>query len=141
MLRKLLSIIVLVLLLTACSGRSQPATEITLDAGDFSYTPASVIVPAGEPVSLTLRNSSVVEHDFVIEKVDVQSVVKKDSGSAAHHTREEQLGVDLHVSAQPGDTSVIEFTISEPGTYTFYCSVPGHKEAGMSGELIVVAQE
>jgi uncharacterized cupredoxin-like copper-binding protein len=141
MLRKLLYVIAFALLLTACSGTSQPSTAITLDAADFSYTPASVTVPAGEPVTLTLKNSSVVEHDFVIEKIDVESIVRKDSGSEAHHALDEGLNVDLHISAQPGDTSVIEFTVSEPGTYTFYCSAPGHKDAGMSGELVVVARK
>lgn len=141
MLSKLLNVIAFALLLTACSGTSQHSTEITLDAADFSYTPASVTVPAGEPVTLTLKNLSVVEHDFVIEKIDVKSVITKDTGSKAHHAHGEQLDVDLHLSAQPGETSVIEFTVSEPGTYTFFCSVAGHKEAGMSGELVVVAQE
>ena len=31
-----------------------------------------------------------------------------------------------------GDTIVLA-----PGTYTFYCSVPGHEQAGMKGTLIV----
>jgi len=139
--KKLLSVVVLTLLLTACAGASQPATEITLDAADFAYSPASVTVPVGAPVVLTLKNSGHVEHDFVIEKIDVKSVLKKDSGSAAHHAHGEEMDFDLHISAQPGDTSVLEFTISEPGTYTFFCSVVGHKEAGMFGELIVVTQE
>lgn len=141
MLRKILSIVVFALLLTACAGNSQPSTEITLDATDFAYSPASVTVPAREPVVLTLKNSGVVEHDFVIEKINVQSVLKKDSGSDAHHAHGEEMDYDLHISAQPGNTSVLEFTVSEPGTYTFFCSVAGHKEAGMLGELTVTAQE
>ena len=141
MLRKILSVVAFALLLSACGGASQPSTEITLDASDFSYSPVSVTVPAGESVLLTLKNSGAVEHDFVIEKIDVKSVLKKDSGSQAHHAHGEEMNVDLHISAQPGDTSVLEFTVSEPGKYTFFCSVAGHKEAGMLGELVVTAQE
>ena len=141
MLRKIFSVVIFSLWLTACGGTSQASTELTLDATDFSYSPGSVTVPVGEPVILILKNSGVVEHDFVIEKIDVKSVLKKDSGSAAHHAHGEEMDFDLHISAQPGDTSVLEFTVSEPGTYTFFCSVEGHKEAGMMGELIVAAQE
>src|SRR5262245_48642860 len=99
MLNKLFYVIALPLLLTACSGASQPSTEITLDATDFAYTPASITVPAGEPVTLTLKNSSVVEHDLVIEKIDVQSVVTRDSGPDVHHAHGEKLVADLHISA------------------------------------------
>jgi plastocyanin len=35
-----------------------------------------------------------------------------------------------------GGTSKVSATLN-PGTYTFYCSVPGHREAGMQGTLTV----
>jgi plastocyanin len=35
-----------------------------------------------------------------------------------------------------GDRSVLRLRL-EPGTYTFFCSVPGHKDAGMRGTLTV----
>jgi uncharacterized cupredoxin-like copper-binding protein len=35
-----------------------------------------------------------------------------------------------------GGVSTVTATLS-PGTYTFYCSVPGHEQAGMKGTLTV----
>src|SRR5262245_30604917 len=127
-------------MLTACSGTSQPATEITLDAGDFAYSPVSVTIPAGKPVTLMLVNSGAVEHDFVVEKIDANVDVVQDSSSNDHHAHGIEANYDVHFSVQPGETSSIRLTVSEPGTYAFFCSVVGHKEAGMIGELIVVAE-
>jgi len=36
----------------------------------------------------------------------------------------------------PGGTSTVSASL-KPGTYTFYCTVPGHREAGMVGTLTV----
>ena len=141
MLKKFSIILSFTLLLAACGGSTQPATEIILDAAEFTYSPMSVKVPVGEPVMLTLRNTGAVEHDFVIEKIQANVDLVQDSGSDAHHAHGAEVNYDLHFSAQPGETSAIQFTVSEPGTYTFFCSVVGHKEAGMLGELIVVAEE
>ena len=140
-LKNLFIILFVVLFMTGCSGSSQTVTEITLNATDFAYSPVSVTIPVGEPVVLTLVNSAVVEHDFVIDKIATRVEMIQDSGSDAHHAHGAEKNYDLHFSAWPGDTSEIRFTVSEPGTYTFYCSVAGHKEAGMLGELIVVAEE
>ena len=140
MFRRIFISLVFAVLLTSCGGDAKPTTELTLDATDFAYSPLSITVPAGEPVLLTLKNSGNLEHDFVIEKIDVKTDVIQDSGSDAHHAHGAEANYDLHFSAQVGETSVIQFTVSEPGTYQFFCSVAGHKEAGMIGELIVVAQ-
>ena len=32
------------------------------------------------------------------------------------------------------------FTPTEPGVLDFYCGVPGHTEAGMTGKIIVEAE-
>jgi plastocyanin len=82
---------------------------ITLEAREFAFAPDDVTVDAGE-VEVTLDNKGVVEHDFTIDEADVQ----------------------VYADATESTTETV--TIDE-GTYTFYCSIPGHREAGMEGTL------
>lgn len=144
MLRKMFFILVLAVLLTGCAGAGvsqAAATEITVEATDFAYNPISVTVPAGQPVTLTLKNTGAVEHDFVVNKINVTDVEASDTGPAAHHQMGDAPEYDLHFFARAGDTAVLNFTALEPGTYEIFCSIEGHREAGMIGELIVAAQE
>jgi len=139
--RKIFFILVCAILLAGCAGASQqPVTEITVEATDFTYDPVSITVPAGQPVTLMLNNMGKVEHDFVIDNINVANVQASDSGPAEHHQMN-QPEYDLHFFAKAGETAVLQFTAMEPGKYEIFCSLEGHKEAGMIGELIVAAQE
>ena len=139
--RKICFILVCAILLAGCAGASQqPVTEITVEATDFTYDPVSITVPAGQPVTLMLNNMGKVEHDFVIDNINVANVQASDSGPAEHHQMN-QPEYDLHFFAKAGETAVLQFTAMEPGKYEIFCSLEGHKEAGMIGELIVAAQE
>lgn len=44
----------------------------------------------------------------------------------------------VQIASMPGMSALVTFTPTEPGTYEFYCAVPGHREAGMVGTVIVV---
>jgi uncharacterized cupredoxin-like copper-binding protein len=37
----------------------------------------------------------------------------------------------------PGRTSTVTVTLTKKGNYTYYCPVPGHKQAGMKGTLTI----
>ena len=55
-------------------------------------------------------------------------------GAAPHNFSIDELGIDVDLA--PGETQ--ETVINAPaGEYEYYCNVPGHKEAGMVGTLIV----
>ena len=45
--------------------------------------------------------------------------------------------IDVHVAADGGETAEGGLRADEPGEYTFYCTVAGHREAGMEGTLVV----
>ena len=139
--RTIFFILIPIVLLTACAGASQPRTEIVVEATDFTYGPAAITIPAGQPVTLTLNNTGAVEHDFVVEKINIPDVEASDTGPAAHHQMGDAPEYDLHFFAKAGETATLHFTALEPGTYEIFCSIEGHKEAGMVGQLIVAAQE
>lgn len=132
--RKLFIVLaVLILSVTAC--QAAPTNEIRVVARDFSYDLPLIEIRAGELVRLTLENAGALEHDLVITRIPLAG---KDEHSMEHSTRgHESADADFHVSAQPDGSSYIEFTAAEPGVYAFFCSVEGHKEAGMTGTLVV----
>ena len=84
-----------------------------LTAANHQFGQAELHARTGETVALRLENADTAGHSFDID----------------------ELG--LHVSMPPGEPALALFTAGAPGTYTFYCGVPGHREAGMVGTLIV----
>ena len=57
-----------------------------------------------------------------------------EAAQAGSHAHEEAA---VHVHTGSGEEVTVTFTPTEPGVYEFYCSVPGHREEGMIGALIV----
>jgi plastocyanin len=91
-------------------------TTLQLEASEtaLAYDATELSAKAGK-VTIDFKNPAAIEHNVVIE----------------------QNGKEL-ASFEPiakGEES--ETADLKPGTYTFYCSVPGHREAGMEGTLTV----
>jgi uncharacterized cupredoxin-like copper-binding protein len=84
--------------------------------GALRFTRSSLTAKAGT-VSLVMKNPSTagMEHAIAIEGNGVNS-----AGS----------------TVEPGGTSTVTVTLKK-GTYTFFCPVPGHRQAGMVGKLTV----
>lgn len=134
LLKKVLPVL-LAVFLSACAGGAAP-TKVTVTMTEFGFEPNVIQATAGSPVELTLVNEGAIEHDFVIEVIPVTDVSSSNSGEH-HMSTDEHSEYDLHTSTAAGETSTLTFTPTEPGTYKIICSVPGHLDAGMTGELIV----
>ena len=87
-----------------------PAAE----SGALYFAFAEATAPAGQ-LTIESPNDSSVDHNIALEGngVNEEGPVVKDGGVS-------DIEVDL-----------------EPGEYTFYCSVEGHREGGMEGPLTV----
>ena len=129
------------LLLGAC-GAASPATpttqKLSVSAKEFAYTPATLEVTSGQPVEITLQNAGTMEHDFSITEIDLAgsptSAGEMQSGHMMSGMGEQPK---LHVAAAAGGQGTLTFTPTRPGQYQFYCTVAGHKDAGMTGVLTV----
>jgi len=121
--------------LAACGGSAPSSTEpktITLALNEFQFQPADITVNVGQPVKLVLKNTGTVLHDFV--STDAMVTVIEEHGA------EHEMGgmhTTMHAAVDAGQQSTLEFKATQAGTYTFYCTIAGHKEAGMTGTLIV----
>lgn len=127
--------------LAACSGASATAgtTEIVLDASGLQYQPATIEVTAGQPVKLTFNNKDSVDHDFSIMEIPMATMGATAEPMAGHDMGNMTVQPQLHMAVAMNGTNTMEFTPTKPGTYEFFCTVPGHKDAGMIGTLVVKA--
>ena len=102
----------------AAGGEEQAAAgeaageAVTVESYDIYFEPDELSIPADTDVPVQLPNVGVALHNFSVD----------------------ELGISVDIA--PGATE--ETVINAPaGEYEFYCNVPGHKEAGMLGELTV----
>jgi len=102
----------------APASESGGSEKVSLEAnpeGQLAYNTKSLSAKAGK-VSVDFTNSSPLPHNVTIESSSGQSVGATPTFSGGSKT----LSVSL-----------------KPGTYKFFCSVPGHRQAGMEGTLTV----
>lgn len=108
------------------TGEEEPSSEpelgivkVTVEGKAYSFTPSTITVSEGDKVRLTFKNTGSVSHDFVIDELDVNTGLVSPGSS-----------ITVEFDAPRDDLNVVL-------SYEFYCSVPGHKEAGMKGTLVV----
>jgi plastocyanin len=89
--------------------------KLTADKTKLAYNKKTLKAHAGK-ITIVMKNpSAIFPHDIAIKG---HGIKKK--------------GKVVHV----GGTSKVTVTL-KPGTYTFYCTVPGHEAGGMKGKLVI----
>jgi uncharacterized cupredoxin-like copper-binding protein len=128
-------------LIAACGGEgasgptptpASPANGVlALHAAEWRYQPSRIVLHQGEQVRIELHNDGKIIHNFKIDNLKVDVAESNSTGPLSAHTGE------LFVGADAGKAGTLVFTPKETGTFTFYCTVPQHRQLGMKGTLIV----
>jgi len=108
---------------TSSTATKAPATsgtvqKLTLEAdanGELKYNKTTLTAKAGA-ATLTLTNNSPLAHNVALEDSSGAKIAATTTFTGGSHT------IPLNL---------------KPGTYKFFCSVPGHRMAGMEGTLTV----
>lgn len=101
---------------SASGGASSTVTEAADPSGALKFVKSTLTAKAGT-VTIEFTNKSPLAHNFTLQQGTSGPVV----------------------GATPtfmGGTKTLAVKL-KAGTYTFYCSVPGHRAAGMQGTLTV----
>ena len=119
--------IALVSALTACSGgdvetgsvpgraggKPAPGAPTTdVDASNFEFGPDTITIDAKEEAAITLHSKD-GPHDLVVD------------------------GLGRVADVGGGESDTARLRIDRRGRYTFFCTLPGHRDGGMEGTVVV----
>ena len=101
--------------------------------GKMMFVPDRVEVKRGEQIRFVLRNNGALDHEFVLataaENVKHAEEMKKNPEMEHDDPNAKRLA--------PAKAGEIVWKFTKPGTFEFGCLIPGHREAGMIGTVIV----
>ena len=149
-------------------SHDHPAEPVMIEVtmADFSYSPAVLRIPAGQPVTLVFVNTGVVQHEFMagraaangdfeadlfanveVEMGSADAMDHDDTGAPPHEHAEpaEHMhaeGQDDHgtmIAVEPGARGSMTFELPADlrGEWEMACFIPGHYDGGMHGTVVV----
>lgn len=97
------------------------------------YEPARIVVHKGEQIRFVLFNDGTETHEFVLATVNENlkhAEAMKTNPHMAHHDPNA-------ITLTPYDSGELLWKFTKAGTFEYGCLIPGHREAGMHGTIIV----
>lgn len=92
---------------------AEAASTTVLEAKDTKFGATALAAKAGETLGIVLINRDSIPHSFEVDALSVS------------------------VQMPANSTTIAAIAPTAAGTLEFYCAVPGHKEAGMVGAIVV----
>lgn len=135
--RALPALLLLALVLAAPVAAAREFEELVylheLPQGGLHVVPELIHASPGDTLTLTVENQGQSPHDLHFCADAGQSATNPPSDCRQRGGFTPMLGA--------GEKAPLTLTTTAPGTYWYYCDIPGHKQAGMAGRLVVSGDE
>ncbi len=95
------------------ANRQQPTVVFDVEISEYRFSPSTFEARAGDTVRFKIKNIGKEPHEFEFPDMKVESAIP------------------------PGDSGEVTLPSVKAGNYALQCDLPGHKEKGMSGMLVV----
>lgn len=101
--------------------------------GKMMFIPDRVEVRRGEQVKFILRNNGELDHEFILATTAENLKHAEDMKRFPDMEHDDPNGKRL----APKKANEIVWRFTKPGEFEFGCLIPGHRESGMIGTVIV----
>jgi uncharacterized cupredoxin-like copper-binding protein len=109
--------------------------QVTMNEGDgkMMFLPDRLEIKRGEQVKFLLRNNGALDHEFILattaENLKHAEEMKKNPEMEHDDPNAKRLA--------PKKTNEVIWRFTKAGEFEFGCLIPGHREAGMIGTVVV----
>jgi uncharacterized cupredoxin-like copper-binding protein len=101
--------------------------------GRMLFTPGRVVVRKGDQVRFQLRNDGALDHELVLATVEENLEHMKAMEAMPDMVHHEPNARRL----KPKATAEIVWQFTEAGEFDYSCLIPGHRQSGMTGTVVV----
>jgi len=132
----ILGIILLGLLVGGCQPHS-PALASGLETGSLFSLKTGVVDKKMAFIGVNGEIDGKVNPDIRVNVGEIAHIVLINGDGIPHNLEIPELGIKTNLVLDINQTVDVLVNTKESGTFAYYCTVSGHRQAGMEGRIIV----
>jgi uncharacterized cupredoxin-like copper-binding protein len=111
----------------------KPSRTVEVRMSEMEYRPAQIEVKRGEQIRFVIHNAGADDHEFLLASTEENLKHAEEMKAQPHMSHDDPNAVRL----MPTKSAEIVWRFTRPGTFEYACLIPGHREGGMIGRIVV----
>jgi len=109
--------------------------EITMQegVGKMMFKPEKLVINKGEQIRFKLKNNGFLPHEFLLATTEENIKHAEEMKRFPDMEHDDPNGIRL----TPNKSGEIVWRFTKTGEFEYGCLIPGHRESGMTGKIIV----